>query len=82
MHLYDQLRQQQIIPDAYDRWRAYRQTVTLWLMDQLPEGATVAIVGAGRCNDLNLYLLANHCQTITLIDQDSGAMEAAVSHYD
>lgn len=82
--LYQQLRRQQMIPNAFENWRTYREALTGYLIElcrDMDDSGTLAVFGAGRCNDLDLELLAAHFSHITLIDYDTAAMQDALQRY-
>lgn len=97
MHLYDQLQQHFIIPNAYSNWQSYREELTQLLIEEtdqitlplsfhanMEEAAwlpTLLIVGAGACNDLNLQQLLPHYSHITLLDSNSDSMQQALHTY-
>lgn len=82
MNLYDQLLQLQVIHNAYTMWANYRKQLTNYLIQHTQEGSSLAILGAGRCNDLDLKKLATHFKTITLIDKDEDALKEALILYE
>lgn len=82
MNLYDQLLQLQVIHNAYTMWANYRKQLTDYLIQHTQEGSSLAILGAGRCNDLDLKKLATHFKTITLIDKDEGALKEGLTLYE
>lgn len=82
MNLFDQLLQLQVIDNAYTKWANYREQLTNYLIHHTSEGSSLAIMGAGRCNDLDLKRLATHFGTITLIDKDERALKEALALYD
>lgn len=97
MHLYDQLQQHFIIPNAYTNWKNYREELTQSLIKEtnqitLPLSfhanmaetdwlPTLLIVGAGACNDLDLQQLLPHYSHITLLDSNSNSMQQALHTY-
>lgn len=81
MSLYQQLRQLQHISNAYENWSEYRHAVTSYLIASTDADSSLAIFGAGNCNDLDLSLLISHFSDITLIDRDSSAMKQALIRY-
>lgn len=97
MNLYDSLKRNFILPDAYEDWHNYRNTLTSYLIRQADEitlpltdcsifssvfsKPTLAIVGAGACNDLDLSALTAHFSQITLIDYDIPATKQALCTY-
>lgn len=97
MALYDDIKSNFILPDAYVDWKDYRRDLTGYLiketncisvplsfsanMDETSLLPTLAIIGAGACNDIDLSLLQEHFSNITLIDYDTGAMQTALDNY-
>lgn len=81
MNLYDQLIALQMIPNAYEKWAAYREAVTQYIIEQAFGNREIALFGAGRCNDMDLRLLCSYFEKITLLDQDKTAMEQALLQY-
>lgn len=81
MSLYQDLRSLQTIPHAYENWAEYRRAVTSYLIANTDSDSSLAIFGAGSCNDLDLALLVSHFSAITLIDMDSCSMTEALNQY-
>ncbi len=77
----DDIKQKFRLPDAYEDWREYRQLLTETVIEcaKGDNSKTIAIIGAGRCNDIDLKGLCWHFESITLVDCDSTAMNEAVS---
>lgn len=67
--------------EAYEEWQRYRKEVTQYILQNTESGKTVAILGAGRCNDIDLADFANHFSEISLIDIDEEAMKDALKKY-
>lgn len=98
MHLYEQIKSHFIIPDAYSDWSNYRNHLTRMIIESTNQVSlplsfhqgmtdrdllpTLLILGAGACNDLNLADLSPHFSHITLLDEDSDAMQHALLQYD
>ncbi|MBQ4058339.1 MAG: hypothetical protein IJD40_05350 [Lachnospiraceae bacterium] len=98
MSLYETIKNNFILPDAYKDWTDYRNTITNYIiretnqvsvplsfganMDETCLLPTLAIIGAGACNDIDLQVLVSHFSKITLIDYDSKAMKTALETYD
>ena len=78
MNIYDQLIKLQIIEDAWKQWQFYRTEVTEYLIEQLKHKNEVAILGAGRCNDIDLKYLLQYFKKIVLVDLDYEAMKEAL----
>lgn len=81
MNLYDQLAALQNIPGAYEKWTGYREAVTHYILEQAYGNRELAILGAGRCNDMDLRLLATYFEKLYLFDQDEQAMKEALKKY-
>lgn len=81
MNLYDQLLELQVIEHAFSEWQTYRTRVTKFIIEYTKPGQTLAICGAGRCNDLDLALLRKHFQHITLLDKNEDSMLGAKRQY-
>ena len=81
MNLYDQLTKLQVIEKAFIEWQAYRESLTSHIMKELPNESEVALWGAGRCNDLDLGVLAKNCKSIWLIDKNEEALRNALKQY-
>lgn len=81
MNLYDQLLQLQVIEHAFSEWQTYRSQITKFIIEHTKPGQSLAICGAGRCNDLDLVLLKEHFQHITLLDKDENSMLEAKKQY-
>ena len=97
MNLYNEIKSHFELPNAFADWTNYRNTLTNYLIaqtdqitlplsffpDMKPSALlpTLAIIGAGACNDLDLKALSAHFSKITLIDYDSTAMNKAISTY-
>lgn len=95
MSLYDDIKSHFLLPDAYDDWSSYRNTLTEYLIAETDQISlplsfrpgmkteemlpTLAIIGAGACNDLDLQRLCAHFSKITLIDRDVTALQTALT---
>ncbi len=72
--VYKQLQEKFILPNAREDWSEYRTSLTKLVNAQA--GEHVLVIGAGRCNDIELSDL--HFDRITLMDVDEAAMREAV----
>ena len=71
-----------MIPGAWDSWKDYRNQLTALIREKAVEpGDSLLILGAGRCCDIDLNILAEHCGKIVLFDTDSTAMRGALTRY-
>jgi hypothetical protein len=59
------------------RWEPARDSLWDFLAPHLDEGASVAVVGAGNCDDLPLKRIAERAAEVTLIDLDPVASKSA-----
>lgn len=69
------------IASDYEEWSEYREQITGYLLDRIEPGSSVAIYGAGYCNDIDLRILSQHAGHITLIDVNDRALQTARSKY-
>lgn len=67
---------------AFEQWEDYRNSITDLLLSSCEKGKTLAIFGAGRCNDIDLSRLSEHFSQITLIDINDASMYSALWRYD
>ncbi len=81
MNLYDQLCQLQVIPGAYSAWKDYREDLTDYIISHLDWNQSVAIIGVGRSNDIDLEALLPYVKKLTLIDKDQQALLVASKQY-
>ena len=82
MSLYDELLQFQILPHARNDWAEYRTAVTAYLLQHTEPQSSVAVFGAGRCNDIDLREFRKHFSSVTLIDSNRDSMQEALAAYD
>ena len=68
-------RNNQITKAAWDLFADHRARVTALALE--PGGASLAILGAGNCNDVDLTALAAQFREIHLADIDEGALQRA-----
>ncbi|MCR5212897.1 MAG: hypothetical protein K6E10_00630 [Eubacterium sp.] len=77
MGLYKDITEKFIMKNAWEDWASYREKLTQIIMDLKP--TDIIIVGGGRCNDIDLGLLAANADTIKIIDVDKNGMNQAVN---
>jgi len=51
-------------------WKAYRESVTQFVMDMFIEGGTTIVIGAGNMNDLDFESVSSASESIVLADID------------
>lgn len=66
---------------AFERWKDYRTRVTDYIIKYTQQGKSIAILGAGESNDIDLERLYQHMGNLTLVDKNSSAMKAALQKY-
>lgn len=79
--LYHKLNNMLNLPNAYEEWEDYRNKVTNYIIEHSEKGRSIAILGAGRCNDIDLKAFKEHFSFITLFDRDEVAMKEALVRY-
>lgn len=83
MKIYEQVKSKFILPNAYEDWRSYREQITERILSIAPYDLhttapkAMAILGAGRCNDIDLTKCLTCYDHITLIDEDDAAIQTA-----
>lgn len=75
MNIYDQLRTLQVINNAYNEWEHYRHELTEIIIKYAKGNESIAIFGAGRCNDIDLNRLSGYFNEVILFDKDLEAMK-------
>ena len=76
----EELKEKFTMSDATTDWEEFREKLTSLVLryGTLNDSKTLAIVGAGRCNDLVIVRLLENYENIVMIDNDSAAMKEAV----
>lgn len=77
--IYTRLKKLQRIPDAYEKWSDYRCAMTDYILKNTGRDSSLAVFGAGCCNDIDLTELVSHFRSITLYDIDEAAMRQALT---
>ena len=80
-HIYDQFNARASRDDEFHDWAGYRDRLTEFVISCIPSGESLLILGAGKCNDLDLKKLAEHCGVITLSDYRPETAEEAFRQY-
>ncbi len=97
MTLYEEIKKNFVLPNAFADWEEYRNSLTNYIiheanqvslplsfhanMDEASLLPSLAIIGAGACNDINLQELISHFSRITLLDYNQDAMDTALETY-
>lgn len=69
------------IQNAYENWADYRKRVTDYLIKYTQQGKTIAILGVGESNDIDLKRLYEHTGNLTLVDKNQVGMTSALKKY-
>ena len=67
--------------DEFNDWAEYRAKLTDFITENTEPGATLLILGAGKCNDLDLRKLADHAGSVILSDFREDTVEEAFRRY-
>ena len=80
MGAYQQIKDKFIMKNAREDWAEYRESLTDLVIDctRYANPKSIAIIGAGRCNDLDLDRLTFFADRVYLLDVDADAMQEAV----
>lgn len=79
--VYERFTQRSSKDDEFSDWAGYREQLTDFVVRNTRPGASLMILGAGKCNDLDLGRLAEHCDVITLSDYRPETVEEACERY-
>ena len=69
------------IKEAYENWAEYREGITSYLIKYIEPGKTVALLGIGEANDIDLRSLYMHTGNLTLVDKNVDGMKNALKKY-
>ncbi|WP_173472372.1 hypothetical protein [Eubacterium ruminantium] len=76
MSIYRQIKDNFIMKNAWNDWASYREKLTDLIVSK--NSGSVMIVGAGRCNDIDLKMILQTFDKVIMIDVDEeGVREAA-----
>lgn len=79
--IYERFLQRSSRDDEFNDWAGYRAELTDYIIRKTAPGSSLLILGAGKCNDLDLQKLAEHCGSITLSDYRPETAEEAFRQY-
>lgn len=79
--IYNELVGSYYMPESFKNWESYRRKVTDFLISNMDNGKTVAIVGVGDSNDIDLERIYNHAGSLTLFDINVDSMKRALLKY-
>ena len=79
--IYERFKERSSKDDEYNDWAGYREELTDFVVQCTRPGGSLLILGAGKCNDLDLRKLAEHCGSITLSDYRQETVEEAFRRY-
>ncbi len=81
MSVYDELMKFKVMPEAFGSWAEYRSVLSNHILSHTRPNTSVAVFGAGRCNDIDLSLFTDHFSSVTLLDSDKTSMQEALKQY-
>ncbi|AFQ44150.1 hypothetical protein [Desulfosporosinus meridiei] len=81
LNILDELKKLQTIAGAYNEWSNYRYKVTEYIINNTTDFESIAIFGAGKCNDIDLNILESKFKKIILIDIDMSSMKESIHQY-
>lgn len=76
MSVYQQIKDKFIMKNAYKDWASYRSELTEIILEMNPQ--SVMIIGAGRCNDIDLYEISSETEKVICIDVDEDSVNDAI----
>ena len=79
--IYERFLERSSRDDEFNDWTEYREELTSFITENTDPGASLLILGAGKCNDLDLKKLAEHAGSITLSDYREETVEEAFRRY-
>lgn len=79
--VWEELEKSTNIAGAYKWWEPYRTQLTAYIIEEVEIGDTIAIIGAGECNDIDLSELLPYVSHIKLVDQKKESLQKAVERY-
>ena len=59
--VYEQFCQRHSKDDEFNDWEGYRIQLTDFVIRNTKPGSSLLILGAGKCSDLDLGMLSEHC---------------------
>ncbi|QAT43629.1 hypothetical protein [Aminipila luticellarii] len=81
LNIYEQYNADEGCHERWKRWEQHRNTLHSVLNEQIFSSAGIkdaVILGAGRCEDVDLRRLLKHVESLTLVDYDYNSMEKAL----
>ena len=78
---YRRITAMQQLPDARRQWSGYRRQLTDHIINASEPGTSLAVAGAGECNDIDIERLQKHFAKITLIDRRETDMSDKTDTY-
>lgn len=67
--------------ERWNRWELHRNTISSVLTENIFSAVEIKeaiVLGAGRCEDIDLKFLLSHVESLTLVDYDYNSMEKAI----
>lgn len=81
INTYDRLMALRSVPDAYQKWKNYRNCLTQYIIRNTSAETRMVVIGAGECNDIDLQILADHFSMMELVDINPESTGKALARY-
>ncbi|SFK88831.1 hypothetical protein SAMN05216390_104195 [Lachnospiraceae bacterium KH1T2] len=69
------------VNDAFEAWKNYREKLTEYIIAHSEGCRSIAVLGAGSSNDIDLARLYNNFEEVVLFDIDMASMKEALEKY-
>lgn len=69
------------VKGSFERWSEYRNRITDFMISKMEKNCSIAILGVGESNDLDLRKLYDFSGKLTLVDKNVESIEKAVGKY-
>ncbi len=79
--IYQQIMDLYGVEDSYERWESYRNRLTDYLINNIDKDKSVAILGVGEANDIDLNKIHEYVKKLTLVDIDIDSVHAGLKKY-
>ena len=79
--IYERFLERSSRDDEFSDWAEYRVELTAFIIENTEPGESLLILGAGKCNDLDLIKLAEHAGSIVLSDYREETVAEAFQRY-
>lgn len=79
--IYKELKKRECVDDAFKSWERYRKNVTNCIINNSVEFDSIAIFGAGRCNDIDLKIIEEKYDQVFLLDINDQSMTEGLKQH-